>query len=36
MLAIPHLLATLVADLFKSRRRLDVENLFLRISFTLP
>ena len=30
MLAIFHLLTTLVADLFKSRRRLEVENLFLR------
>ena len=30
MLAIIHLLATFVADLFKSRRRLEVENLFLR------
>ena len=30
MLAILHLLTTLVADLFKSRRRLEVENLFLR------
>jgi hypothetical protein len=27
MLAILHLLTTLVADLFKSRRRLEVENL---------
>src|SRR5262249_35119651 len=30
MLAIIHLLATFIADLFKSRRRLEVENLFLR------
>src|SRR5262245_87112 len=30
MLAIVHLLATFIADLFKSRRRLEVENLFLR------
>jgi len=30
MLAILHLLTTLVVDLFKSRRRLEVENLFLR------
>src|SRR5712692_7776918 len=30
MLAIIHLLGTFVADLFKSRRRLEVENLFLR------
>jgi hypothetical protein len=29
MFAIIHLLAT-IADLFKSRRRLEVENLFLR------
>ena len=28
--AILRLLTTLVADLFKSRRRLEVENLFLR------
>jgi hypothetical protein len=30
MLAILHLLGTSVASLFKSRRRLEVENLFLR------
>jgi transposase InsO family protein len=30
MLAILHLLGTSVANLFKSRRRLEVENLFLR------
>src|SRR5262245_36234609 len=30
MLAILHLLALFVADLFKSRRRLEAENLFLR------
>jgi hypothetical protein len=30
MLAIFHLLAMFVADLFKSRRRLEAENLFLR------
>ena len=30
MLAIIQLLATFIADLFKSRRRLEVENLFLR------
>src|SRR6266540_4150096 len=30
MLAIIHLLATFMADVFKSRRRLEVENLFLR------
>jgi hypothetical protein len=30
MCAIIHLLATFIADLFKSRRRLEVENLFLR------
>ncbi|MGB8017279.1 MAG: hypothetical protein WCF80_15600 [Pseudolabrys sp.] len=30
MLAILHLLAMFVADLFKSRRRLEAENLFLR------
>ena len=30
MLAITHLLATFIADLFKPRRRLEVENLFLR------
>jgi hypothetical protein len=30
MLAILHLLGTFVLNLFKSRRRLEVENLFLR------
>jgi hypothetical protein len=30
MFAIIHLLATFIADLFKSRRWLEVENLFLR------
>jgi hypothetical protein len=30
MIAIVHLLGMYVADLFKSRRRLEVENLFLR------
>jgi hypothetical protein len=30
MFAIVYLLATFIADLFKSRRRLEVENLFLR------
>jgi hypothetical protein len=30
MLAILHLLAMFVVDLFKSRRRLEAENLFLR------
>jgi len=30
MFAIIHLLATLIADLFKPPRRLEVENLFLR------
>jgi hypothetical protein len=30
MFAILHLLATLVSNLFRSRRRLEVENLFLR------
>jgi hypothetical protein len=30
MLAIVHLLGSYVADLFKSRHRLEVENLFLR------
>src|SRR6266511_1659288 len=30
MFAIIHLLATFIADLFKSRRRIEVENLFLR------
>jgi hypothetical protein len=36
MLAILHLLGTLVVSLFKSRRRLEVENLFLDISSILP
>jgi hypothetical protein len=30
MLAIVHLLGTYVANLFKSRRRLEAEGLFLR------
>ena len=30
MLAIVHLLGTYLANLFKSRRRLEAENLFLR------
>src|SRR6266516_5761281 len=30
MFAIIYLLGTFVADLFKSRRRLEIENLFLR------
>jgi hypothetical protein len=30
MFAIIQLLATVIADLLKSRRRLEVENLFLR------
>jgi hypothetical protein len=30
MLAILHLLGTFIANLFKSQRRLEVENLFLR------
>src|SRR5215510_5504864 len=30
MLAILHLLGTFVANLFRSQRRLEVENLFLR------
>jgi hypothetical protein len=30
MLVIVHLLGSYVADLFKSRHRLEVENLFLR------
>jgi hypothetical protein len=30
MFAIIHLLATFIADLFRSPRRLEVENLFLR------
>jgi transposase InsO family protein len=35
MLAILHLLGTFVANLFKSRRRLEVENLFLRHQLNL-
>ena len=34
MLAILHLLGMLVADLFKPRRQLEVENLFLRHQLT--
>jgi hypothetical protein len=34
MLAILHLLAMFVAGLFKSRRRLEAENLFCAISST--
>jgi hypothetical protein len=30
MIAILHLLVTLIANLFKSRHRLEIENLFLR------
>jgi hypothetical protein len=30
MLAILHLLGTVITNLFKSRRRLEAENLFLR------
>ena len=30
MLAILHLLGTFVANLFKSRRQLEIQNLFLR------
>jgi hypothetical protein len=30
MLAMLHLLGTFLANLFKSRRQLEVENLFLR------
>jgi hypothetical protein len=30
MFAIIYLLGTFIADLFKSRRRLEIENLFLR------
>ena len=30
MLAILHMLGMFVADIFKSRRRLEAENLFLR------
>ena len=35
MLAILHLLAMFVADLFKSRRRLEAGNLFLRHQLTI-
>jgi transposase InsO family protein len=35
MLAILHMLAMFVADLFKSRRRLEAENLFLRHQLTI-
>src|SRR5215467_11975707 len=35
MLAILHLLAMFVADMFKSRRRLEAENLFLRHQLTI-
>ena len=35
MLAILHLLAMFVADLLKSRRRLEAENLFLRHQLTI-
>jgi hypothetical protein len=35
MLAILHLLGTFIANLFKSRRRLEVENLFLRQQLNL-
>ena len=34
--AILQLLGTFVANLFRSRRQLEVENLFLRISSILP
>ena len=30
MFSVPHVLAVFVSDLFKSRRRLEAENLFLR------
>jgi hypothetical protein len=30
MFAVTYLLGAFIADLFKSRRRLEVENLFLR------
>jgi hypothetical protein len=33
MFAIIYLLGTFIVDLFKSRRRLEVENLFLRANF---
>jgi len=35
MLAILHALGMLVADLFKSRRRLEAENLLLRHQLTI-
>jgi hypothetical protein len=35
MLAILHLLGTFVANLFRPRRRLEVENLFFVISSIL-
>jgi hypothetical protein len=35
MFAIIYLLGTFIADLFKSRRRLEVENLFRVTSSTL-
>src|SRR5260370_12154257 len=35
MFAIIHLLATFIADLFKPRRRLEVENLFLRYQLNI-
>ena len=35
MLAILHLLAIFVVDLFKSRRELEAENLFLRHQLTI-
>jgi hypothetical protein len=36
MFAIVYLLGTFIADLLKSRRRLEVENLFLRHQLTGP
>jgi len=36
MFAILHLLGAFVASLFKSRRRLEVENLFFDISSISP
>ena len=35
MFAILHLLATFAGNLFKSRRQLEVENLFLRHQLTI-
>ena len=35
MFAILHALGVFVADLFKSRSRLEAENLFLRHQFTI-